>query len=655
MASSSATYESRPRLSPGKRLAQLLLARWIFIGVGIAIVVLVGLSVIALLAREPSPEPDAGNPASYTVIPAGEAAGVADPLPFAPDNQLVRELSLALTELAFGTAEAEMEAIFGHPALLSAATGQEGAREESLVFFVNENIHEDAFTTTQPTVWLSVDGSERIEPTAARMTRGDIHHRTFRFDWDVSGLPPVSELVKEQHRLTLYIDPVSAGNTLIWDLPIQFSSSVEAAVDQLSNRFVDSTESANSDSDAMTEISAPPGLSLLDLTDALRKEVGGAEYGGTSEIEVTATFGTDEYFAAAFPTGATAKYMPNGEAVFILSQSTHTHSLPETPPQLLLELDGRTFASDFMERKVSSVHHRVTIYRFPTTPSALDAADQMSLVLPDGSAMDWSLPISYQEANTPFGISWATILALLAGMLASMWPCLFQLTAYFIPALAGMNMQQANGTVAVGQRLKVMKAAFYFVLGFTIVYTAAGAILGFAAGQLGESNVYESAQRWVALGAGIIVLVLAVRVAAKVRAPLVCKMPVVGRMAHKDSGNAKPWEVMLAGLAFATGCMTCFGSAIVIGMVIYVGMAQSALYGALILFLFSLGMGIPLVIAGVAMAKVLPLLTRMERMVKWMGVASATLMAGFGILLISGNYMAFAEFVYSLTGSPLAS
>ena len=190
---------------------------------------------------------------------------------------------------------------------------------------------------------------------------------------------------------------------------------------------------------------------------------------------------------------------------------------------------------------------------------------------------------------------------------------------------------------------------------FTLVYTAAGAARGYAAGQLGESTAYESAQRWVAFGAGIIVLFLALRVAAKVRAPLVCKMPILSRMGNdKNKGVAKPWEMMLAGLAFATGCMTCFGSALVIGMVVYVGMAQSALYGALILLIFSLGMGIPLVIAGVMMAKVLPLLFKMEKMVKWMGVASAMLMTAFGILLISGNYMAFAELVYGLTGSPLA-
>jgi cytochrome c-type biogenesis protein len=106
--------------------------------------------------------------------------------------------------------------------------------------------------------------------------------------------------------------------------------------------------------------------------------------------------------------------------------------------------------------------------------------------------------------------------------------------------------------------------------------------------------------------------------------------------------------MMVAGLAFATGCMTCFGSALVVGMVVYIGLAQSALYGALVLFLFSLGMGIPLVIAAVAMARALPVLMKLETAVPWMGLASAVLMAGFGILLITGNYMIMSEWAYRL-------
>ncbi|NQW18278.1 MAG: sulfite exporter TauE/SafE family protein [Chloroflexi bacterium] len=400
---------------------------------------------------------------------------------------------------------------------------------------------------------------------------------------------------------------------------------------------------------------AEPVASVYDLSKVLRRNKNGVSYNGVDEIEVTATLATREYLDTSFPNGAVEAYIPDGQVAFVFSESTHTESLPDVKPALRLFVDGEEYASDFTEQKVTSPHHRVTVVRFPTDQDLLINADKLELAMPQGEILDWDLPIAYTTSRTPFGMSWATVLALLAGMLASMWPCLFQLTVYFIPALAGLSMEQASGKVAITQRFAVLKAALFFVLGFTMVYTAAGALLGFAAGQLGESDVYVSAQKWVAFGAGIIVLILALRVAAKVRAPLICKMPVLSKMSQESKGGAKPWEMMLAGFAFATGCMTCFGSALVIGMVVYVGMAQSALYGALILFIFSLGMGIPLVIAGVAMAKVLPLLFKMEKMVRWMGIASALLMFGFGILLISGNYMAFAEFVYGLTGSPLGT
>jgi cytochrome c-type biogenesis protein len=145
----------------------------------------------------------------------------------------------------------------------------------------------------------------------------------------------------------------------------------------------------------------------------------------------------------------------------------------------------------------------------------------------------------------------------------------------------------------------------------------------------------------------MVVIGLALRVAAKVRAPLVCRMPVLSTIARSKK-PATRLEMMVAGLAFATGCMTCFGSALVVGMVVYIGLAQSAIYGALVLFIFSLGMGVPLVIAAVAMARALPFLLKLEKAVPWMGLGSTVLMAGFGVLLLSGNYMVVSEWTFRL-------
>ena len=609
-------------------------------------VVVVGL-IIAALMYVVQPQ---GTTVSQSDIDATDAGSVVTPEEFessgAPaliDDAYVRGLITDLTRVGYTPDDIEIDGVFGHPLLLEVAGGAEGIGN-SIVFFVTENIYDDQPIGEIPEVWLEIDEGRPVGAVDSRVTKSDINHRTTRFDFPIPASSTPGEFALAEHELALVVGSSATGatgaNTLLWSLPIDLGDVTEVIASDGVTDGLDRTGTVN---DTV--------LPMRSLTDALRRESESVAYNDITEAEMTATFATPEYFAASFPDGAVELYMPQGQPVFVISESTHTESLTDELPSIVLGIDGKTYATDFTEIKVTSAHHRVTLMRFDVSKDTLNDATAMTITLPDGQSMEWDLPIEYDVADTPFGIGWATVMALLAGMLASMWPCLFQLTAYFIPALAGMNMQDAHGQVAIGQRIRVFRAALYFVLGFTIVYTAAGAIIGFAAGQLGESAFYGSAQRWVAFGAGVIVIGLGLRVAAKARAPLVCKMPVLSKMAHEGNAGSRPWEMMVAGIAFATGCMTCFGSALVIGMVVYVGMAQSALYGAAILFLFSLGMGIPLVIAGVMMAKVLPMLFKLEKMVRWMGVASAVLMLSFGILLISGNYMAFAEFIYRLTGT----
>jgi cytochrome c-type biogenesis protein len=111
-------------------------------------------------------------------------------------------------------------------------------------------------------------------------------------------------------------------------------------------------------------------------------------------------------------------------------------------------------------------------------------------------------------------------------------------------------------------------------------------------------------------------------------------MPVIGMAGRFGNG---PLGTVALGLAFATGCMTCFGAAIVLGMFAYVFTSASPLVGAAVLFLFSLGIAVPLVVAAVAMARVLPLLGHLERNARYLSLASSAIMAVYGLLLLSGS------------------
>ncbi|MBM3818525.1 MAG: hypothetical protein FJW14_05835 [Acidimicrobiia bacterium] len=381
---------------------------------------------------------------------------------------------------------------------------------------------------------------------------------------------------------------------------------------------------------------APLSAATGPLRAALTRNLGDVDYAGASGVHMEAT------------------YAPQDEqhVAILLTEQLHTANLPERPPAPELLVSGAPVSLVNSKVVTDSVHHRITSYRFARDESFASGHQVMTLRLASGQQATWHLPLMLPAvaasgvAPTGFGESWALILALLGGMVAAMWPCLFQLTVYFIPALAGVAMQD-DGSSPAARRTQVLRAAFFFILGFTLVYTATGAVIGYAAQRFGDTAQFEAWQRYIGVAAGVVVIGLALRVAAKVRAPLVCRMPILSSMANSKKPASRT-EMMVAGLAFATGCMTCFGSALVVGMVVYIGLAQSALYGAMVLFLFSLGMGIPLVIAAIAMARALPVLMKLETAVPWMGLASAVLMAGFGILLISGNYMIMSEWAYRL-------
>jgi len=401
--------------------------------------------------------------------------------------------------------------------------------------------------------------------------------------------------------------------------------------------------------DAAGHTGAPAsGRQRQALTLALTRDLGSVDYAEASGVQVDATYATAEYVSQTLGgPAATAALEPDSHVAFLLTERTHITSLPDDTPPPELYVGGSRVPLVDSKVMTDSVHHRATIYRFTRDEGFGKGHQVMTLRLASGQEATWHLPLVVPDfgdsSGGPIGLGeqWGLILALLGGMLAAMWPCLFQLTVYFIPALAGVAMQD-SGASKGARRRQVLQAAFYFILGFTLLYTATGALIGFAAQRLGETPQFELWQRYFGVAAGVIVLGLAVRVAAKAKAPLVCRMPVLSNMAHANKPAGR-LEMMLAGLAFATGCMTCFGSALVVGMVVYIGLAQSAFYGALVLFLFSLGMGVPLVIAAVAMARALPLLMKLETAVPWMGLTSALIMAGFGTLLITGNYMAVAE------------
>ncbi|HKZ51402.1 MAG TPA: cytochrome c biogenesis protein CcdA, partial [Dehalococcoidia bacterium] len=379
---------------------------------------------------------------------------------------------------------------------------------------------------------------------------------------------------------------------------------------------------------------------------------------GPGGSDVRVLWATAEYFRFSQQPGLATQYDVEENLVFFFWENIHDGDLPEALRPVLRLGNGATYSPAQVLVPANAVHHRFSVATYPRydaggAPVLGDQARSLELVLPQAndegaqSVLYWALPIVYPSglSQARFQFTWASLLALLGGVLSSMWPCLFQLTAYFIPTLSGISMSQAqrrDNPALV--RLRVMKTAAFFILGFAIVYTAAGAAAGFAAQSLNGTSLFWTLRRPFSIVAGLVILVMALRLAANARAPLVCKMPVASSLSKKNTGYL---GTMLLGLAFATGCTTCFGAALILGIITYVGIAGTPLMGALIMLLFSLGMAIPLMAGAVAMARILGFLYRLEKVAPYMILASSAIMAGFAALLLSGRFMGLSNWLFS--------
>ena len=221
------------------------------------------------------------------------------------------------------------------------------------------------------------------------------------------------------------------------------------------------------------------GLTSKVMRTLLQPAQGTGHHSHTS-VSISGIYATPEYYAMTEQTREAAKYLPERFAVFYVFEDIHMDELPEAPPAVSLHLDdGRQFSPLDSTVVRDSYHHRASVVRFPNTdahgkPIINDKASFLELVAHEPGdhseqVMRWNLPVSYpKDLKKGNDLSLPTLLALLAGLLAVLSPCLLQLTVYYTFALTGMSMRQ-NSANMVGARAQVIRTALYFIAGFTVV------------------------------------------------------------------------------------------------------------------------------------------------------------------------------------------
>ncbi len=207
-----------------------------------------------------------------------------------------------------------------------------------------------------------------------------------------------------------------------------------------------------------------------------------------------------------------------------------------------------------------------------------------------------------------------------------------------------MSADAANtGLSDSRRRRRVLSTALLFVFGFTIPYTAGGALMG-GMGQVLAGSDLLTPTGPIAAGAGLLMIVMAGVVAFRARAPLVCRLPVPTTV--QRSTRLGIFGPFVSGFAIATGCLACFGGAILGVLLVYAGLLGSPVLGGLAMLLFSLGIAVPFLLAALGLSWILPLALKLQRATPVIGLASAAIMLFFGVSMATGNFHVVSGWLY---------
>lgn len=219
------------------------------------------------------------------------------------------------------------------------------------------------------------------------------------------------------------------------------------------------------------------------------------------------------------------------------------------------------------------------------------------------------------------------LVAVVAGIVSFSSPCCLPLLPGYVSYISALPTSELGTRDA---RRTTLRASLAFVAGFTFVFT----VLGVASAFFGSFVVSVLPTIVRVMGVGIIVLGLSM--AGLIRVPLLMRE---GRfdVARLPKGPGGAFGV---GVAFAAGWTPCIGP--VLATILAAAAAtRTVAWGALLLVLYSLGLGLPFVVLALGLGRARKSLGWLQRHGRHIEATGGAFLIGVGILFVTGTWEAW--------------
>lgn len=223
-------------------------------------------------------------------------------------------------------------------------------------------------------------------------------------------------------------------------------------------------------------------------------------------------------------------------------------------------------------------------------------------------------------------------IALTAGILSFFSPCVLPLIPSYLTYITGLSfaqLQDAHPSAKV--RLTVLSHTLVFILGFSLVFVALGAIAGVASSKF-QLHLREGLI-WVERIGGVLIILFGIHMTGLFHFGILLGEKRV-QLQRKPSGFI---GTFIVGLAFAAGWTPCIGP-ILASILMVAASSGEATKGVGLLSVYSLGLGLPFLISGLLFSQFLIAFKRFRKYIRVIEIITGVLLIIVGIMLLF-NYM----------------
>jgi cytochrome c-type biogenesis protein len=229
--------------------------------------------------------------------------------------------------------------------------------------------------------------------------------------------------------------------------------------------------------------------------------------------------------------------------------------------------------------------------------------------------------------------------ALAAGILSFVSPCVLPIVPGYISFVSGASLSELKNQLELDSAKRrelfwrVFGNSVFFVVGFSLVFVAMGA----SATYIGQ---WFAANRLIlARIAGVLIIVLGLHTMGVT--PI--KWLNYEKRIHAQN---KPMGILgsfFIGLAFAFGWSPCIGP-ILAGVLVLAAQQDTVTQGVILLSVYSLGLGIPFIITGLAINRFLEFFGRMKKHMKLVEVVAGVLLVAVGVLVATDSLQMLSRY-----------